>query len=33
MCANSDSVSNEIDERELQFEKHSEQEFEHDEEL
>jgi hypothetical protein len=25
MCVNSDSVSNEIDESELQFEKHSEQ--------
>jgi hypothetical protein len=33
MCVNSHSVSNDIDESELQFEKQYDQEFEHDEEL
>jgi hypothetical protein len=33
ICVNSDSVSNDIDEIEFQFEKQYDQEFEHDEEL
>jgi hypothetical protein len=33
MCVNSDSVPNDIDESEFQFEKQYDREFEHDEEL